>query len=367
MTIEHDSWFGGRHARRGPLLVAVATMALTGLGACNPQSAPGGDETESGGGDGIVSIGGSDETASTGGNDSLDTFDPDESGSTSGGPGLGLNCTEIDFVFVVDNSSSMADEQQHLVDAVPGFVEAMQTALPTVQGFRVGVTDTDTYPGLGAETPLDGCPDTADCESCDYTLGAFLSKPASAVDPETSCNFSTGTNYMDGQSETFADEFACAAIVGTDGNPVEQQAAALVEAVSTPLNKEGSCNEGFVRDEALLVFLLITDEEDRHTDPPAPQGGSQGDPQRWYDAVVEAKDGKATNVVALGLLGGSPRFPDCEDLSQGNDGAEQSTRLQQFIQKFPTHFVGSVCSNGYDAFFREALEKVAEGCMNFIP
>jgi hypothetical protein len=83
--------------------------------------------------------------------------------------------------------------------------------------------------------------------------------------------------------------------------------------------------------------------------------------------VVAAKNGRETNVVGLGLLGGSPKFGDCADLSQGVDGAEQSSRLVDFVERFPTHFVGSVCSEGYGDFFQEALTRVAEGCELFIP
>ena len=98
-----------------------------------------------------------------------------------------------------------------------------------------------------------------------------------------------------------------------------------------------------------------------------PQGGSAGEPAEWFDAVVAAKNGRETNVVGLGLLGGSPKFGDCADLSEGVDGAEQSSRLVDFVERFPTNFVGSVCSDGYGDFFQEALVRVAEGCELFIP
>ena len=290
-----------------------------------------------------------------------------ESSSDDGGPLGTLECERIDFLFVIDNSSSMADEQQHLVDAVPGFVTAMQTALPDVKDLRVGVVDTDSYPGLGNPDPLDACPLGDECASCDYTLGALLTKPESALDSETTCDFASEAPYMDGLSEGFAAEFECAAIVGTEGNPVEQQAGALVSAVSSEMNGAEACNESFVRDDALLVFLVISDEEDDVESPPEPQGGSIGDPDAWFEAIVEAKNGVETNAVALGLIGGSPRFGDCTDLSQGLDGAEQTTRLQQFLGKFENSYTGSVCSEGYDEFFQQALEEVSEGCRFFIP
>lgn len=328
-----------------------------------------GDDAMGDGGDDTTTSGpGIDLSTTDDGNGNDDVNLDDSSGEDDGPPINQFKCTDVDFIFVVDNSSSMADEQQFLAQAVPGFVSAMQSALPDVETFQVGVVDTDGFPGLYAEDPLGCDPEIADdCTSCDNQLGAFLDKPQSATDPTLSCNFSTGLSYMDGTSEDFANEFGCAAIVGTQGNPIEQQAGALLAAVSPEHNGAGGCNEGFVRDEALLVFLVISDEEDNFMSPPDPQGGSLGEPADWATAITDAKDGKDANVVALGLLGGSPKFSDCADLSSGVDGAEQTSRLVSMVEQFPTSFVGSVCSEGYAEFFQDALKKVSEGCANFIP
>lgn len=359
--------FCGRTRRLGASLTSMLLVA-----ACGGDSGADGDDGDTDAttsGPGINLTSGTPPTDDT--SDDQSSFDDDGGSSDDGPPINQLKCTKVDFIFVVDNSSSMQDEQQFLAQGVPGFVSAMQNALPNVESFQVGVVDTDSYPALGTlGDALDGCPPDdpeLDCSSCDYQLGSFVSKPTSASDPALSCEFSTGKSYMDGKAENFANEFGCAALVGTTGNPVEQQAAALLSAVSPDLNAAGACNDGFMRDDALLVFLLISDEEDNHTSPPDPQGGSMGEPQEWFDTVVATKDGKDSNIVALGLLGGSPKFPDCADLSQGVDGAEQSSRLVDFVERFPTSFVGSVCSEGYAAFFQDALATVSEGCANFIP
>ncbi len=279
-----------------------------------------------------------------------------------------LNCEKIDFLFVIDNSSSMAREQQRLVEAVPAFTSTILSALPNVSDIRVGVVDTDSFPGLGSVDPLEGCPDdgTFTCDSCDYTLGALLTKPDSALDPATSCNFSTGAPYMDARSPSFAAEFACVANVGTEGNQIEQQAGALVQALS-PALLDGGCNDAFLRDDALLIVLIITDEADDNTDPPAPRGGSVGDPPEWFDAVVSAKGGLATNIVALGLTGGWPEFTNCGILDPNGTGAEPSPRLVELIESFEVNFVGSVCLDSYDAFFDDVLGQVAAGCAQFVP
>jgi hypothetical protein len=343
-------------------------LAALAASACAQEEMPDGDgdNDDTGGNEGIF-------TVSNGDTEADDTNPLDDSGGESSSTGFNLmpqlHCEKLDFVFVIDNSSSMADEQQFLADAVPGFIDAMRNQFPTIESFRVGVVDTDSYPAIGSsETPLDGCPvENPDCGSCDYQLGAFLTKPTSATDPATSCAFTTESAFMDGESATFSEEFACAAIVGTQGNPIEQQAGALLASVDPAMSADGACNAGFMRDDALLVFLMITDEEDDHKDLPMPQGGSLGEPAEWYASVVAAKQDKPTNVVALGLIGGSPRFPDCTALSADGKGAEQTSRLDAFFGMFETNFVGSVCTEGYDAFFAEALEKVAEGCSNFIP
>jgi hypothetical protein len=350
----------------------IALAAILAASACGGGDKPNFEETGAdgtSGDDGIMTL--SQGTSST--NGTTDTESATDGMSGSGGESStgftpNLNCMHVDFLFVIDNSVSMQDEQENLVNAVPGFVESMQTALPTVQSFRVGVVDSDSYPGIGTvENPLDGCPEGTDCTVCDYQLGALLSKPLSAEDPMATCDYSSGQPFMDGESDTFATEFQCAAIVGTEGNPVEQQIGAMVQAVSPDLNGDGACNAGFVRDSALLVVMLISDEEDDYNAAPAPQGGSMGEPADWYQALVDAKDGKESNVVALGLIGGSPRFPDCPELGPNLEGAEQTSRLQQFYDMFETSFTGSVCADTYATFFQDALDAVSQGCMNFIP
>jgi len=351
-------------ASRAAILLAALAIAACGKEEPPDQVDTGADDSGTGG-EGIVSVSNGDSE------DDDNPFDDDGSDSSSTGFDLmpNLKCDKLDFVFVIDNSSSMADEQQFLADAVPGFIAAMQNEFPVIDSFRVGVVDTDSYPAVGTvEDPLNGCPaEGADCTSCDYQLGAFLTKPTSATDPTLSCSFSTQASYMDGESPAFSEEFGCAAIVGSQGNPIEQQAGALLAAVDPAMSAEGACNAGFMRDDALLVFLMISDEEDRYADPPAPQGGSSGEPAEWYEAVIATKDGKTSNIVALGLVGGSPRFPDCTALSADGKGAEQTSRLQSFFTMFENNFVGSVCTEGYDGFFAAALDKVAEGCANFIP
>lgn len=277
-----------------------------------------------------------------------------------------LDCAAVDFLFVIDNSSSMAREQDRLIEAVPGFTDSILSALPGISDVRVGVVDTDSYPGLGTDVPIDGCPDGVDCSVCDYTLGALLTRPQSAIDPTIDCGFTSGGPWMDARDPEFPDQFACVADVGIDGNQIEQQAGALVQSIA-PAMLAGGCNDAFLRDDALLMILVITDEEDDHDAAPPPQGGSLGEPSQWYDAVIAAKGGQPTNAVVLALTGGAQLYEDCVPLGTEGDGAEAAPRLNEFFGRFVQRFTGSVCQGAYVEFFDDAVNAVAAGCAQFVP
>src|SRR5262249_43211965 len=65
-------------------------------------------------------------------------------GMVSGGPDLGKpdGCDKIDFLFVVDNSGSMAEEQASLVASFPGFIATIADTVAATD-FHVMVVDTD--------------------------------------------------------------------------------------------------------------------------------------------------------------------------------------------------------------------------------
>jgi hypothetical protein len=62
-------------------------------------------------------------------------------------------------------------------------------------------------------------------------------------------------------------------------------------ALDPALNAVGACNEGFLRADALLVLVSITDEEDDHEAACNLNPGSPGEPSDWFDTIVAAKAG----------------------------------------------------------------------------
>jgi hypothetical protein len=138
-------------------------------------------------------------------------------------------------------------------------------------------------------------------------------------------------------------------------NDPERPMEAMVQAV-TPSTEAWACNEGFLRDDAILVVTFITDEDDN------PGDGSEGNVEGWRNALISAKHGDEKAVVVLGLFGdGDPMGGTCS-------GAEASPRLRQFIDSWgDLGFSGSVCAASYQPFFAEAVGLISTACEDFVP
>jgi hypothetical protein len=325
-------------------------------------------ESNSGDGDG-------DGEGSTG--PKLDTL-PQE--SADDGPNE-AGCEKADFLFVIDNSGSMADEQQNLINSFPEFIGTIQDTL-MAQDYRVMVVDTDASGGGGYSisctngecscTPVPACCEmvcqfNATCNGfpcnmlpggeCDGTLGA-----GKVFDQDgNSCLPEDGPRFITDQDD-LATAFSCAGNVGTYGNGAEEPAHAMVEATGDALNAAGACNEGFIRDDAILVVTIITDEEDIMKSP--------GTPATWYQHLVDVKNGNPDAVVVLGLIGDND-LPNAQcppfDPDQGQ-GAEPSPNLRSFVQMFGDKGVlGSVCAPNYGPFFVDAVSVIDVTCDEFEP
>ena len=131
--------------------------------------------------------------------------------------------------------------------------------------------------------------------------------------------------------------------------PVE----ALTGALSDSLNAPGGCNAGFLRDEAILVVTIITDEED---------SSSAGTPQGWYTNVIAQKGGDGTGIVMIGLI----NDPDVSDSMCGTE-AEDPARLREFIELFPNSYRGSVCAPNYADVRADAVGIIDTACDEYVP
>jgi len=284
------------------------------------------------------------------------------SGADEGSSGEG--CQKVDFLFVIDNSGSMGDEQDSLIASFPGFMQTIQTTLTDAQDYHILVTDTDAawggectilcdfFGGTCPDIPSYPC-DTGAPSVCDTTLGAGVTYPLGSDATNQPCAFSSGMRYMDTTQPDLSAAFQCAAKVGSDGDGNEKAMSAMVGALSEELALPGGCNEAFVRDDAILVVTLITDEEDK---------GSTGIPEGWYANIIASKGGDATAIVMLGLINDADQpAPLCPAET------EDAVKLRTFIDMFPNKIRGSVCEPSYNSFFEDAVALIDQTCDDFVP
>ncbi len=253
-------------------------------------------------------------------------------------------CTKVDFLFVVDNSGSMEDDQANLVANFPNFINGIQSTLENVDEYHVGVITTDVYSG--------------NVPAC-QTLGGLVSKTGGNASSNQLCGpYFNGSNYMTEQDD-LASKFACAAQVGTSGDGIERPMNAMEAAVRGDHAGPGGCNEGFLRDDALLVIVIITDEWDGPNDPES--NGSTGNAQSWYDTVIAAKLGIPENVVVLTLShinGGACPPPDV---------FFNPADIQTFTELFGENGFQGCITGDFGQIFNEATGVIEEACNNFVP
>ena len=347
---------------------ASASGAATTLTTAAPTSSDGsGDPTD--GAVGSTSSAGTstgDATSSASGNSgnsgSGPKFDLGDNG-TGGTTGGQKGCQKVDFLFVIDNSASMEDNQDALIASFPGFIDAIKTTLSATDDYHIMVVDTDDdgrcsqpcvmdadYAQFCLEANLYAC--KANLSACDTTRGAGVVQPVGLYASNKVCPITGGHRYMLPEEPDLQTTFACVAKVGTAGNPSERPMNGMTEALSDALNGPGGCNEGFLRDDAILVVTFISDD---------PNYEDMGAPQEWYDAVVAAKNGNIEAIVVAGLI---PQ-PDQGCSGGGNIGG---AHWKEFIAKWGDHGIeGSVCEPDYAPFFQQAVGVIDEACDNFIP
>jgi hypothetical protein len=249
----------------------------------------------------------------------------------------------------------MSAHQANLINNYPAFIDGITMALDSVNEYQVGILTTDKY--------------TYNIPACQNDLSALTVKTGGSNSSNQQCGpFTDGYNFMT-ESDDLAAEFNCAAKVGTQGAGFELPMAALVEAVQEPLDKPGLCNEEYLREDSLLVAVIITDEADgekpvldaetQFNNPNGPET-SPGGPQDWYDAIVAARGGIESNIVVLSFInynGGA-----CPPQSEYFNGEN----IKQFTELFTYGFLAGICEPDFGPAFQQAIGVIDEACDNYV-
>lgn len=168
----------------------------------------------------------------------------------------------LDILFVIDDSESMKNEQDALAaqfQLLMQKIESVETGKPNV---HIGVVSTN----LGGLNYLGDA--IAGCEG--DGAGGLLQNTPRPQDGETeaTCTGPTDRYIVDvagegGQRVTnyegsLEQAFACIARLGTTGCGLEQQ----LDAMRRALDGSVAENQGFLREDARLVVVFVTDEDD---------------------------------------------------------------------------------------------------------
>lgn len=288
--------------------------------------------------------------------------------STAGDSTQGNGCKKVDFLFIIDNSGSMLEEQDNLAASFPSFINSISTTLDKAQDYHIMVIDTDAWVWSGCPLlkcgfplPIPACVgyecNVTQPMECEDVLGAGVTYPRGMNASNMDCNFASGKRFMTDAEPNLVGAFQCAARVGTDSTDgVERPMEAMVAAIADQ-GPAADCNEGFLRDDAILVVTFVTDEDDD------PGDGSMGTVETWRQALIDAKNGDEDSIVVLGLFGD-------DDLPNAicNGGAETSARLRAFLDSWGDKgFFGSICASNYNEFFQAAVDIIDTTCDEFMP
>lgn len=222
-----------------------------------------------------------------------------------------------DVLFVIDNSCSMGGEQTNIANNALKFIQTAQT---TSNDYQIGVVSTDVEGCTTSRTGKSVCP------------GALVGPPK--IIKRTNANP--------------VQEFADAAKLGTNGSGSEKGLDAANLTLSPPNITDAAKNLGFLRQDAKLAVIVISDEEDQ---------SRTANVQFYVDFLYSLKGrGNSTMVSFHAIVGDSPG-----GCSSADGDADPGARYIEVAKRMNGLF-RSVCSSdwgriaqdiGLDAFAQQ--------------
>jgi hypothetical protein len=256
---------------------------------------------------------------------------PDAGGGRDGTVGPDdefATCTKMDVIFAIDNSSSMDEEKLALTSTVfPALADSLLTVGNGLEDFRIALLDACPMPANYHRAGLGG-----DC--------AMGPNPwIQSTDPDVVGKF-TCLGQVD------STDALCDDALDEDEQPIGSAIASLQEPWRS------GANSGFSRDDALLLVIALTDEDE------APSPLQSAD--QIFDRLVAAK-GDVQKMVFLGVAGAS----DC----LGAYGeAEVSPIIRGVTERFVAEGRGvfwDLCAGRLEDGLAQAIAIVDSACEQF--
>ncbi|RME19690.1 MAG: hypothetical protein D6806_17855 [Deltaproteobacteria bacterium] len=201
----------------------------------------------------------------------------------------------LDVLWVVDNSASMQDEQQALAENFQSFFSYLEE---TGADYHIGVTSTDIY------------------------------------NPEHQGRLLGSPPVITKDTADAAAAFASNVNVGTEGKGDEQGLACALLALTEPL--ASGANAGFLREEAYLFIVFVSDEDDRSFGP------TEYYVRRFEQIKGIGNDGMVTVAAVVGDVPEVPAW--CAE----QNGVEPGARYAE-VAEGTGGFTLSICDEDFAA------------------
>jgi hypothetical protein len=161
-----------------------------------------------------------------------------------------IDFTDLDILFVVDNSGSMAEEQDNLADSFESFIT--QFAERDLN-FQIGVISTDVTTGVngwwqGTQAIGGGCTPAYQ--------GIFNGGPGTLLSKYPAYK------YLTPAVPDYINKFKNNVRLGICGTGAETGVLAAHSFLSPEKIGEGGYNEGFIRPDAFLAVIFLSDEDE---------------------------------------------------------------------------------------------------------
>ena len=168
--------------------------------------------------------------------------------------------SDLDIVFMIDNSGSMQQEQDNIARNFPVFISALESLPEGLPNVHLGVVSSDLGAGPFSGANVEGCTRIGGDGGLFQALPRGLGGTCTSV-PKPESYLSINGNKQN-FSGSISDAMSCIAALGTRGCGFEHQIASVWKALGGDVGGVPAANAGFLRDDALLAIVLITDEDD---------------------------------------------------------------------------------------------------------
>lgn len=240
-------------------------------------------------------------------------------------------CDKMDVLFVIDNSTSMEQEQENLSANFQRFVDSLRNFRDRQVDLHIGVTTT-AFPSAPWLTSVPG------------TAGALLKTETMEVP------------WLSGDDPDLDAQFAALATVGTSGawdeQPLKALRASLVEPATSGINL------GFLRPDALLAFVIVTDEDDLSTQGDGGLTPATPIPVGNFIETLDTLKGDRGFWTGAVIAGGTA--PSCS--SSFGDALFASRLLAFSEQAGPSVVFSSICEGDLGVALDASLETFSQVC-----